>query len=261
MTKSGPVLFLPRKQRWRFAVAGAALLVAAPAAAQTVLSPVPADPATLRLQERVEQLERQLATQTSEIERLNFELARQREDSQRLSRNVDDLLARTAGQPPAVQPGQSPFTEAAPAPRTPFPAGSAVTPPATKPDKDAAYRGARELLLDNDYPGAERAFRAYLNDFGDSEDAAEARYWLGQALLGQEKFPEAAKQFLDLVQKNPKSDRAPDALVRLGTTLQRLGRTKEACLAFRDLPTRFPRAAQGVKEMAQREARAATCPS
>lgn len=256
MTKTGFVSKLSQKQRWRFAAAAAVLLFTAPAAAQTVLSPVPADPATLRLQERVEQLERQLAAQTSEIERLTFELSRQREDSQRLGRSLDDLLARTSGLAPATQPGQSPFTESVPASNLP-----AASTPGAKLDKDAAYRGARELLLDNDYPGAERAFRAYLNDFGDAEDAAEARYWLGQALLGQEKFSEAAKQFLDLVQKNPKSDRAPDGLVRLGTSLQRLGRTKEACLAFRDLPSRFPRAAQGVKEMAQREARAANCPS
>ena len=89
MTKSAAVSPLSQKRRWRFAAAAAALLTAAPAAAQTVLSPVPADPATLRLQERVEQLERQLATQTSDIERLTFELSRQREDAQRLSRSLD----------------------------------------------------------------------------------------------------------------------------------------------------------------------------
>jgi len=38
-----------------------------PAVAQTVLSPVPADPATLRLQERVEQLEQQLRAKTGEL--------------------------------------------------------------------------------------------------------------------------------------------------------------------------------------------------
>lgn len=240
------------------AAAAVAFLAAAPAAAQTVLSPVPADPATLRLQERVEQLERQVAGQTSEIERLAFELSRQREDAQRLGRSLDDLLARTSGLAAAGPAGGSPFTESVPAPNTPTSAspGAAAAP---RLDRDAAFRGARELLLDNDYQGAERAFRAYLDDFGDAENAAEARYWLGQTLLGQEKFSEAAKQFLDLVQKNPKSERAPDAFVRLGTSLQRIGRTKEACLTFRDLPTRFPRAPQGVKEMATREARAAGC--
>lgn len=231
----------------------------APASAQTILSPVPADPATLRLQERVEQVEQQLRTKTGELERLQYEIGRNREDIARLNKLLDDVLARNAN-PPAPTPsgfGDQPMPPGA----TLEPVASGAASAANDAGRQAAYRGAREQLLAGDYPGAERAFRAFLKDYAASPEAPEATYWLGQTLLGQEKFSEAAKQFLEVVQKHGTSERAPDAFVRLGTSLNRIGRTREACLTFKDLPNRFPAASPAVKDFARREARAAECPA
>lgn len=254
------------KSRWPslsiLVLAGA--LAASSAAAQTVLSPVPADPATLRLQERVEQLEQQLRDKTGELERLNFEISRTQQDVARLNKLLDDVLANggVAGQPSGLgnQVFPSAVAQAQPAASIP-PAVVTATPPVNEATRQAAYRGARELLLASDYPGAERAFRAFLKDYGASPEAADATYWLGQTLLGQDKYSEAAKQFLEVVQKFGGSERAPDAFVRLGTSLNRLGRTREACLTFKDLPNRFPKASQAVKDFAAREAKAAACPA
>lgn len=247
----------------------AALIVAAAAAglasAQTVLSPVPADPATLRLQERVEQIEQQTRSQTGEIERLRFDLEQARQEIARMNRLIDDLLAREGGAgeltpPAAAGPGLAAAPPAAAAP-TPAAAAAPLDAPTRLVDQDAAFRNAQELLLASDYPGAERAFRAYLRDFGATPQAADARYWLGQTLLAQGANSEAAKQFLETVRNSPNSSRAPDAFVRLGVALKAMGNVKEACLTFKDLPRRYPNADKSVKDYAAREARAASCPA
>lgn len=238
-----------------------------PALAQTVLSPLPADPATIRLQERVEQIEQQLRETTGEIERLRFDLSKAQQDLARANKTLDDVLAgqggvALGGQPlsgPIAAPGQVPAGFGA-APTSPPPAAGAVQRPAAA-DAEANYKGAQSLLLSGDYPAAERAFRAFVKDYPNAAQISEARYWLGQTLLAQGSNSEAAKQFLDVVKLHGKSQRAPDAFARLGLALRGMGNVREACLTFRDLPQRFPAASQSIKDLAAREAKAAACPA
>lgn len=236
--------------------------VSSAAVAQTVLSPLPADPATIRLQERVEQIEQQLRETTGEIERLRFDLSKAQQDLTRVNKTLDDVLAGQGGLPVSGQiasPANSAFSPTAPvAPAVP--AGGAIPRPASA-DAEASYKGAQSLLLSGDYPAAERAFRAFIKDYPKATQLSEARYWLGQTLLAQGSNSEAAKQFLDVVKLHGNSQRAPDAFARLGLALQGMGNVREACLTFKDLPQRFPAASQSVKDLAAREAKAAACPA
>ncbi len=227
------------------------------AAAQTVLSPLPADPATIRLQERVEQVEQQLREATGEIERMRFDLAKVQQDLVRVNKALDDVLvgqgALPAGGAVSPQSGAAPLPSAASAP-----AGSSRP---VSADAEAAYKGTQALLLSGDYPAAETALRAFIKDYPKASQLAEARYWLGQTLLAQGFNSEAAKQFLDVVKLHGTSPRAPDAFARLGLALRGMGNLREACQAFKDLPQRFPAASQSIKELAAREAKSGACPA
>lgn len=237
-----------------------ALLVGLPAAAlaQTVLSPLPADPATIRLQERVEQIEQQLRDTTGEIERLRFDLSKAQQDLARVNKTLDDVLAGQGGAVPGSLGAYAPGPAAAPA-SAPAPVAANTRPAGV--DAEAAYKGAQALLLSGDYPAAESAFRAFIKEYPKASQLPEARYWLGQTLLAQGSNSEAAKQFLDVVKLHGSSQRAPDAFARLGLALRGMGNVKEACLTFKDLPQRFPNAAQSIKDFAIREAKAAACPA
>lgn len=236
-------------------------VLAGPAWSQTVLSPVPADPATIRLQERVEELERQLREETGEIERLRNDVQRTQAELARLNAAMDDLLLQIPRGEGAASGLPAAGGAAAPAPATtqPAPRAAPARPPAA--DADAAYRGAQQALQLGDFAAAERAFRAFLEDFPNNPQAPDARYWLGQTLLSRNDFSGAADQFIKLVQTAPNAERAPDAVVRLGMALKGLDKKREACLAFRDLPRRYPNAPQSTKEFASREARALGCPA
>lgn len=237
-----------------------AMLAGLPAAAlaQTVLSPLPADPATIRLQERVEQIEQQLRETTGEIERLRFDLSKAQQDLARANKTLDDVLAGQAGALSPISGAYAPGPASAPAP-SPVPVAANTRPAGV--DAESAYKGAQALLLSGDYPAAENAFRAFIKEYPKATQLAEARYWLGQTLLAQGSNSEAAKQFLDVVKLHGGSQRAPDAFARLGLALRGMGNVKEACLTFKDLPQRFPNAAQSIKDFAIREAKAAACPA
>ncbi len=230
------------------------------ALAQTVLSPLPADPATIRLQERVEQIEQQLRETTGEIERLRFDLSKAQQDLARANKTLDDVLAGQGGAVPGSLGAYAPGPAAVPAPASsPAPVAASARPAGV--DAEAAYKGAQAFLLSGDYPAAEKAFRSFIKDYPKASQLPEARYWLGQTLLAQGSNSEAAKQFLDVVKLHGSSQRAPDAFARLGLALRGMGNVKEACLTFKDLPQRFPNAAQSIKDFAIREAKAAACPA
>src|SRR5690606_38947616 len=63
-------------------------------------------------------------------------------------------------------------------------------------DDDEVYRNAYEFILSGDYDTAEAGFRDLIARFPDSEHAADAHFWLGEALLAQQQPREAAEIFL-----------------------------------------------------------------
>lgn len=266
-------------------VLAAALLGAvatSPALAQSVVAPVTVDPAIVRLQERVDDLERQLRQATGENERLQRERDVARADAERFEKMVNDLLAQQAAaaaapppEPaPAPKPAPKPTPKPAPAVKAAEPAPAPQTAPAAAPttasegaaapagvDPAAAYRAIRMQLMRGDTAGAETGLRQWIAQYPNDGLAPEAKFWLGQTLLGRAANDEAAKVFVELLRSHPKASVAPEAMGRLGVALTRMGQKAQGCAAFADIARRYPTAAPAVKARADDEARKAGCPA
>ena len=67
--------------------------------------------------------------------------------------------------------------------------------PATD-DPEELYRNSYEFILSGDYGTAEAGFRDHISRFPSDPKAADAHFWLGEALLGQKKYRDAAETFL-----------------------------------------------------------------
>ena len=67
--------------------------------------------------------------------------------------------------------------------------------PATD-DPEELYRNSYEFILSGDYGTAEDGFRNHISRFPADAKAADAHFWLGEALLGQKKYRDAAETFL-----------------------------------------------------------------
>jgi tol-pal system protein YbgF len=137
------------------------------------------------------------------------------------------------------------------------------------PDKVAAipqadnpaqlYKKAYEHILSGEYPSAESAFRAHIKDYPADPQTADARYWLGESLIGQERYRDAAEVLLKAQKEFPKSKKAPDMLLKLGVSLSALDNKDVACATFAQVSKKYPRAAPAVVERVAAEQAKAGC--
>lgn len=261
--------------------------LALPAAAQTQLPPVGSyAPADAR-QDRIEELEQQLREATAEGEQLQFQLMQANREITRLRgmvgelaavnnsavENIDNPDARTvdpvdgdAGKDDETSAPLSGGLSDAQARHTGTLGSLSGTalPPVPMPVRDAAddYSGARELLNNGELAEAEIAFQDFLQRHDDDAEPAmlaDARYWLAFTLLARNNYPDAAASFVSYLQATPNGPQAPEAQVRLGMALAGMGQTRQACGAYSQLTNRYPNAPARVRNLAQREARAAQC--
>src|SRR5690606_18993498 len=90
----------------------------------------------------------------------------------------------------------------------------AALPPTDDPEE--LYRNSYEFILSGDYSTAEAGFRDYIERFPNDARVADAHFWLGEALLGQDRYRDAAEVFLRASRDFPDSKKGPDMMLKLG---------------------------------------------
>jgi tol-pal system protein YbgF len=130
--------------------------------------------------------------------------------------------------------------------------------PATD-DPDELYRNSYQFILSGDYNTAEKGFRDHIARFPKNAKAADAHYWLGEALLGQHKYRDAAEVFLAASKDYPRAKKAPDMLFKLGVALVGLKQRDVACATFNEVPKRYPDISAALKERVKQERARESC--
>lgn len=130
--------------------------------------------------------------------------------------------------------------------------------PATD-DPDELYRNAYEFILSGDYKTAEAGFRDHIARFPADPKAADAHFWLGESLLGQQRYRDAAEIFLAASKDYPSSKKGPEMLLKLGISLSGLKQRDVACATFGEVAKRYPNASAQLKERVKKEQAAAAC--
>jgi tol-pal system protein YbgF len=155
--------------------------------------------------------------------------------------------------PPGSPAPSSALANAAPAGRPPpgavLPSGSATE----------QYNYAFGLLKQADYPAAEAALRAFVEQHPRDPMAGNAQYWLGETYYTRANYLEAASAFAEAYKRYPKSAKAADNLLKLGMSLGRANQKPNACLALAQLDHDFPNPGASVKERAAAEKRRLGC--
>jgi tol-pal system protein YbgF len=152
-------------------------------------------------------------------------------------------------------PGSAP----AAATETPDQAGASapVTLPAGTPESQYAY--AFNLVRQNDFAGAESAFKQFLDQNPKDPLAGNAQYWLGETYFARGQFQQAAAIFAQGYVKYPKSEKTPNVLLSLGISLGNLGKKQQACLSFAKLVHQFPNMHQNIKDMTRTQQKRLGC--
>ncbi|MFU0505039.1 tol-pal system protein YbgF [Pseudaminobacter sp. NGMCC 1.201702] len=130
--------------------------------------------------------------------------------------------------------------------------------PATD-DPDELYRNSYQFILSGDYGTAEAGFRDHIARFPADPKTADSHFWLGEALLGQQKYRDAAEVFLAANKDYPKSKKAPDMLLKLGISLVGLNQRDVACATFSEIGKRYPDAGSALKDRVKQEQALAAC--
>ncbi|MSP50383.1 MAG: tol-pal system protein YbgF [Alphaproteobacteria bacterium] len=250
-----------------------------------------------RFETRLSQIEETLRELTGKIEEISYANEQTRRQVDKLSGDIDVRFQQLepgrpgqgqAGAPPspsqAAGPGpastsgnlgsltQGQLQANPPPPPPPAGQGRPTQPPpqqqATRPpvasilpdgSPEEQYKFAFNILLQNDYDQAERAFRAYIDKHPTDPRSENARYWLAETFYVRDKFEPASAAFAEAYQKAPSGQKAPDNLLKLGMSLGKLNKPREACAAFQRLGEAFPNAPGTVKSRAQAEKQRLNC--
>jgi tol-pal system protein YbgF len=137
--------------------------------------------------------------------------------------------------------------------------GAAVAALPSSDDPEELYRTSYQFILSGDYAIAESGFRQHIERFPQDGRAADAHFWLGEALLGQKKYRDAAETFLQANKQYPKSKKAADMLLKLGISLVGLNQREVACATFGEVAKRYPNASAALKDRVSQEQAHAAC--
>ncbi|WP_084399323.1 tol-pal system protein YbgF [Henriciella aquimarina] len=123
------------------------------------------------------------------------------------------------------------------------------------------FAEAKSRLLQFDFEGAETAFRAFLQRFGDDPQAGEAQYWLAESLFQQEAYAESGQAYTTMIRNYPEDKRVPDALVKLARSMRLLGDNAKACNALDILDQQYPDVSDVTHRIADQQRKLAGCSS
>ena len=138
-------------------------------------------------------------------------------------------------------------------------AGDVVASLPTDDNPNSLYQASYQYLMSGDYKAAEAGFREHVKRYPADPMTAEARFWLGETLYGQGRYPEAATVFIDTQRDYPDSKRGAENMFKLGMTLERMDNHDVACATFKQIPQRYPKAAPAVLKRVADERTRAKC--
>ena len=121
------------------------------------------------------------------------------------------------------------------------------------------YDHAFGLLSQANYPAAEQALQAFLQQHPSDPLAGNAKYWLGETFYVRQLYKQAAVAFAEGFQQYPTSSKAPDNLLKLGKSLAALDQVADACGTYAELLNRFPTAPATILQQAKSERQRLAC--
>lgn len=162
---------------------------------------------------QVQELSASLDEAKGEIAKLSDQLAQ----TQKILQTINAPPANSA---PQGQPG---------APGS-VPAAAASAPPV--PDPNALYNSAYADYTQGQYPLAIQGFQQYLQNYGDTDLASNAQFYVGDSYYLQQKYKQAIQEYDKCIERYPKGNKVAAAYLKKGYALLSL---REAAAGQREL--------------------------
>ncbi len=229
----------------------------------------PAQGGAVDLVNRIQELQSQVQTLQGRVEELQHALDEAKQRNKELYVDLDSRLARLEGRAPgaaaapaaaaASNPAQPPdvalggpsaaapakagndtLTDADRAAGTGAPVAAPAAAPADPAAESNAYNEAFAALKDGRYADSARRFQTFIDQYPNSELAANAYYWLGESYYATQNYKIALESFQTLLARFPQSQKAPDALLKIGYTQYELKQFSAARDTLSQVVQKYP---------------------
>ncbi|MFZ2632408.1 MAG: tol-pal system protein YbgF [Desulfosalsimonadaceae bacterium] len=117
------------------------------------------------------------------------------------------------------------------------PGGSAA--PGNFSEKET-YNIAKQAYDRGDYEVARQGFETFLKNYPKSDEADNARFWIGESYFKEGWFQKAILEYQEVIEKYPNDNKAPSAYLKQGLAFDKLGEKANARLVFQELIKKFP---------------------
>ncbi len=194
----------------------------------------------------VQSLKRTNRQLQGQVEEQQHMLERMRQKQRELYLDLDERMARLAGNAPAADnsvpvPVDTPESVSTPSSMQNN-GGSNAAVPANPAQEQADYDAAYAWLSPSKkrYKDAVKGFKAFLVKYPDSDLADNALYWLGESYYVTQDNKSALAAFDRLLKEFPDSDKAPGAMLKTGYILDAMGKRKQAQKMLQQVLDRYP---------------------
>ncbi|MCI0480515.1 MAG: tol-pal system protein YbgF [Candidatus Dadabacteria bacterium] len=106
------------------------------------------------------------------------------------------------------------------------------------------YAAAYKKFQDNDYDGAERGFRRFIERSPDSSLADNAQFWIGEIYYARKSYERAILEYDAVIKKYPSGDKVPSAMLKQGFAFLELNDTAHAKTIFSEIVKKYPKEPQ-----------------
>ncbi|TAN27398.1 MAG: tol-pal system protein YbgF [Castellaniella sp.] len=109
------------------------------------------------------------------------------------------------------------------------------------PQEQAAYSAAADLYRGGRYKEAASAFSTFISSYPDSNQATDARFYLGSSQYASKDFKHSIQTMQALVKAHPDSPKAPDALLVTAADQIELNDMKGAKASLQRITKEYPK--------------------
>jgi tol-pal system protein YbgF len=191
----------------------------------------PTGNANVQMFDLVELLQRELQQLRGQVEELNYNLERLKQDQKQRYLDLDRRVVSLSTNPSvanetevATVVSQIPQDGNEPALEQVIVAQEIYDPEVEK----AAYKAAFALIRERQYDESIVALLAFVNDFQQGTLLGNAHYWLGEVYMVQGDASLAAESFEIVIGEFPEHRKIPDALYKAGVAYQNVGNVDKA---------------------------------
>jgi tol-pal system protein YbgF len=135
---------------------------------------------------------------------------------------------------PSQPPGVPPSAAAAPGP------GGELKPQANVPDPDSLYNSGLSYYNGGQYDLAIQAFQDYLRDYGETDRASNAQFYIADSYYIQKNYKSAITEYDKCIERYPQGNKAAAAQLKKGFALIELGEKSAGLRELRSLIDQYP---------------------